>query len=77
MTIDEFARQRIEGDDQLAPYAKILLKDWHPGHFEWVATGSPDDLLQWAKTLEVAQGLPGDAGDVLGDQLDKEPPTPV
>ena len=57
MTLEDLARRRVEGDDQLAPYAPILLKDWHPGHYDWVATGNGDDLLTWAKTLEVAQRL--------------------
>jgi len=74
MTLEDLARRRVEGDDQLAPYAAILLKDWHPGHYDWVATGNGDDLLTWAKTLEVAQGLSEDAGDVPVEQLDEGAP---
>jgi hypothetical protein len=60
MTLEDRARQRVEADPDLAKYAPILLADWHPGHYDWVAFAGRDDLLQWAKTLPVAQGLPDD-----------------
>jgi len=58
---DEFetARRRVESEPRLEQYASLILDDWDEGaeHWQWVATASIDEIVEWAETIDGEEHL--------------------
>lgn len=47
------ARERVNGSKRLSKYRDTLLADWNDsGHWQYVATSTEKELIDWVKAIE-------------------------
>lgn len=70
MTEYERAVVRINTTPGLEQYRDILLYDWPESeHWDWVASASVEDIIQWADDIRAAEAEAELAAQYRADQL--------
>jgi hypothetical protein len=45
--------RRVANSEALQPYRDTILHEWDdPGHWDWVATASEEEIISWAQSVE-------------------------